>query len=55
MRETNGALTETLVRCFAAVFEGMPRSEIVAASVDSVEEWDSVASVTLLAVLEEEL
>jgi len=48
-------LTDTLVRCFAAVFPDLPPEEIPAASVDTVEEWDSLASVTLLAVLDEEL
>ena len=49
MRELDGEL----VRCFAAVFEDMPPERIPSASVDTVEEWDSVASVVLLAVLEE--
>jgi acyl carrier protein len=47
-------LSETLVECFAAVFPDVPREELVDAAVENTEEWDSIASVTLLAVLEEE-
>ncbi len=47
-------LTDTLVECFAAVFGELPREELETASVETTEEWDSIASVTLLAVLEEE-
>ena len=43
-----------LIRCFAAVFKGLPKGEIPAASIDSVEAWDSTAEVTLLAIVEEE-
>jgi acyl carrier protein len=43
-----------LRRCFAAVFPDLPDGEIEQASVDTVAEWDSLASVTLLALLEEE-
>jgi acyl carrier protein len=47
-------LTDSLVDCFAAVFADVPRENLVNASVENTEEWDSIASVTLLAVLEEE-
>ena len=43
-----------LRRCFAAVFPELPDDEIPGASVDSVPEWDSLASLTLIALLEEE-
>jgi acyl carrier protein len=43
-----------LHRCFAAVFPELADDEIPAASVDSVSEWDSLASLTLIALLEEE-
>jgi acyl carrier protein len=43
-----------LTRCFNAVFPNVTASEIHAASVDSVEGWDSLATVTLMAVVEEE-
>lgn len=45
---------ETLMRCFAAVFPDLPADRIETASVDTVEEWDSIAAVTLAAVVEEE-
>jgi acyl carrier protein len=47
-------LEETLVKCFAAVFPNLGRDEIRTASVDSVPEWDSLAAVTLVAVVEEQ-
>jgi acyl carrier protein len=43
-----------LSRCFLAAIPGLKRSEIPAASLQSVEKWDSVASVTLVALIEEE-
>ncbi len=51
---SNGALTDRLVRCFAAVFVGISHDELLLVSTESLEQWDSLASVTLLAVLEEE-
>jgi acyl carrier protein len=47
-------LEETLIRCFAAVFPNLSREEIPTASVDSVAEWDSLAALTLVAVVEEQ-
>jgi acyl carrier protein len=43
-----------LSRCFAAVFPGLPESQIAAASVDTIEGWDSVAAATLITTIEEE-
>jgi acyl carrier protein len=43
-----------LVRCFAAAFPNLSSDEIVSASADTVTAWDSVASVTLFAMIEEE-
>jgi len=43
-----------LSRCFSAVFPGLNRQQIKSASVETVEAWDSVAGVTLIAVIEEE-
>jgi acyl carrier protein len=45
---------DRLVRCFAAVFPNVRAEQIPDASVDNVHEWDSLASVTLVALLEEE-
>jgi len=43
-----------LTRCFSAVFPHLSQQEIQRASLTSVGSWDSVATVTLLAVIEEE-
>lgn len=47
-------LDDRLTRCFASVFPALPPDQIQAASVESVPAWDSLAAVTLIAVLEEE-
>ena len=43
-----------LAKCFAAVFPELSDREIQMASPASVGSWDSLASVTLISVLEEE-
>jgi acyl carrier protein len=43
-----------LTRCFAAVFPELAPEEIGAATPERVPAWDSIANVTLLAVVEEE-
>jgi acyl carrier protein len=43
-----------LIRCFGAVFPMLGNDQIVAATADTVAAWDSVASVTLFATIEEE-
>jgi len=43
-----------LIECFAVVFPELSEEEIPRASVTSVANWDSVASVTLMSVIEEE-
>lgn len=43
-----------LLKCFSAVFPDLPNDDIPTASLSSVEAWDSVATVTLLTVMEEE-
>jgi acyl carrier protein len=45
---------ERLVRCFASVFPVLTREEIERASSESVGVWDSLSSVTLAAVVQEE-
>ena len=47
-------LDDRLTRCFASVFPALPSDQIHAASVESVPAWDSLAAVTLIAVLEQE-
>jgi len=45
---------ERLALCFSAVFPNRSREEILFASQASIMEWDSLASVTLLAVIQQE-
>jgi len=47
-------LHSRLVECFAAVFPGLDEAEIPRASFTSVAKWDSLATITLIGVLEEE-
>ena len=45
---------QLLIRCFASVFPGLTEEEIQNASTDSVGIWDSLSTVTLVAVIQEE-
>lgn len=45
---------QRLTRCFATVFPELNEQEIHRASQASVASWDSVASITLVNVIEEE-
>jgi acyl carrier protein len=45
---------DRLVRCFASVFPSLSPEQIYTASTESVEAWDSLAAVTLIAVIQEE-
>ena len=45
---------DRLVRCFSAVFPQMSEPDILRSSVDSTDRWDSLATVSLFAVVEEE-
>jgi acyl carrier protein len=47
-------LETRLVRCFSLVFTGMDEDSIRGARIETVEEWDSMALVTLINVVEEE-
>lgn len=47
-------IAECLLTCFSAVFPERSRQELASASRDSIEEWDSLASVTLLSLVNEE-
>ena len=47
-------LEDRLVRCFSSVFPSLNEDEIRNASVDSVPGWHSLASVTLISVVQEE-
>ncbi len=50
MSETQARLT----RCFRSVFPKLKEEEIASASIETVETWNSVVTVTLLTVIEEE-
>jgi acyl carrier protein len=43
-----------LIYCFASVFPELDENEIIRSSVTSLSNWDSVAMVTLISVIEEE-
>jgi len=45
---------QRLSNCFEVVFPALPHERIPGASTASVAEWDSVAAITLMNVLEEE-
>ena len=45
---------QRLVKCFEAVFPSLSEQEIRQATPARVKEWDSVAAITLVTVLEEE-
>ncbi len=47
-------IDQRLTRCFASVFPDLPPEQIPGASAESMSDWDSLAAVTLVAVLEQE-
>ena len=47
-------LENRLIRCFSSVFPDLTEAQIRGASVDSVPGWHSLASVTLISVIQEE-
>ena len=46
--------SERLISCFSTVFPELSREEIEHASMTSVAAWDSLATATLIAVIQEE-
>jgi acyl carrier protein len=50
MNEINARLT----KCFSAVFPQLPSAEIPASSTTALDGWDSLATITLVSVIEEE-
>ena len=48
------SVEQRLVRCFSSVFPELNEEQIRNASVESVTAWNSLAAVTLVAVLQEE-
>ena len=47
-------IQQRLIKCFQIVFDDLPEREIPRASQQNVAVWDSVASITLVSVVEEE-
>jgi acyl carrier protein len=47
-------IDDRLTRCFASVFPALSANELPNASVETVPDWDSLAAVTLVAVIEQE-
>ena len=47
-------VTPRLVKCFQIVFPDLTENEVTGASQKSIPEWDSVAAITLLNVIEDE-
>jgi acyl carrier protein len=43
-----------LIGCFRTVFPDLPETEIPAATQESVANWDSVATITLINVIDDE-
>jgi len=47
-------MRSSLSRCFRAVFPGLSDEDVEGASLASVADWDSIAAINLLTVVEEE-
>jgi acyl carrier protein len=47
-------LESRLINCFATAFPGLAPQEIPSVSMGSLASWDSLAGITLLALIEEE-
>jgi acyl carrier protein len=48
------SLDQRLGQCFQAVFPTLKTADLAAASTETLPDWDSVAQVTLISVVEEE-
>ena len=48
------SISQRLQQCFQAVFPTLTQADIATASSETVSDWDSVAQVTLISVVEEE-
>jgi acyl carrier protein len=51
---TDSSHRERLLECFRAVFPDLEEGQLLSSSVETNPNWDSVAHVTLLSVIEEE-
>jgi acyl carrier protein len=54
MSEQKSERQDRLIRCFASVFPALSAEEILTVSSDSIGNWDSLSTVTLAAVVQEE-
>lgn len=54
MTSDSTGMKQHLIQCFAAVFPSLGDEQIARARQTSMVEWDSLATVTLLALLEDE-
>jgi acyl carrier protein len=45
---------QRLQKCFALALPNLPQEQITAASINSVAAWDSLATINILALVEEE-
>ncbi len=52
--EARAALEQRLIGCFQAVFPVLDEAQILSADNASIEDWDSVAALSLVDVIEEE-
>jgi len=48
------SISQRLQQCFQAVFPNLKQPELATASSETLSDWDSVAQVTLISVVEEE-
>ena len=47
-------IADRLTQCFTTVFPSVPKERIPSVTQDSLSDWDSVAHITLLTVIDEE-
>lgn len=47
-------IRDRLVQCFQSVFPSLSHEEVVTATVENVQNWDSLANFSLITVIEEE-
>lgn len=50
----NDSTEDRLIRCFLSVFPGLTRGQVLSARRENIPTWDSLAGVTLVAVIQEE-
>jgi acyl carrier protein len=47
-------LNDRVVRCFASVFPNLTPEQIQTTSIETIAEWDSLATMTIVALIEQE-